>query len=222
MAKAIAKNLNHTENCVEYHKSVLSMRQGEIQNMLEKQEESNRYLQSNVQIIFDSISKGAERADKTVREVSQINDEVDALKAVASQLGEMVDTLNAQISRYVSLSSEIVSISTQTKLLSMNASVEAAHARELGKGFAVVAGEMKVLSDKSAASAKEIIASNEMVLPMLDEVRAFSGTLGERTQNISNSTHGILEAVKEIERNEHDVMGAASRLIGNSGTGNQG
>lgn len=50
----------------------------------------------------------------------------------------------------------ISEISYQTKILSINASVEAARAAEMGKGFAVVAEEVKRLAESSQQSASEI------------------------------------------------------------------
>lgn len=54
-------------------------------------------------------------------------------------------------------------ISMQTKLLSVNAAIEAAHAGPYGRGFAIVASEVKKLADQVAKATNEVVQKVETI-----------------------------------------------------------
>lgn len=67
------------------------------------------------------------------------------------------------VNRIQSLASEILAISQQTRLISLNASVEAVNAGDAGKGFAVVADEVRGLAQSSQDAANRIQEINGVV-----------------------------------------------------------
>ncbi len=213
MAEAVAKGINHVENCANYHKSVLADQRAEMEEMLAQRGAMAQKLTDNVEQIFMAISSSSRKTEATAGQVAQINEEVVAVQEIASKLNDVVDQLGTAIEQYVRMGSRIVNLSLQTKLLSMNASVTAAHAREHGKSFAVVAAEIKTLSEQSEGSAKEILLSNETIVPILEQVRSFAVHLNERTANISQNTSGIREAVRSISQTEQGIADAASRIV---------
>jgi len=97
MAQAIAKGINHPENCVEYHKSVLRHRQDEIGDMLEEQNKMGEQLATSVEQIFASMKSSSEVTEETVAQVTQINEEITGVKNIANKLNNMVEQLRSQI-----------------------------------------------------------------------------------------------------------------------------
>ena len=77
---------------------------------------------------------------------------VNAVNEIATQIKQTNDSIT-EIDKAVEL---ILTISEQTDLLSLNASIEAARAGAQGKGFAVVAEEIRGLSRQSAEGAEMI------------------------------------------------------------------
>ncbi len=81
------------------------------------------------------------------------------------------------------MATKILDITSQTNLLSLNASIEAARAGEAGKGFAVVAGEIGSLAENSSETANQIQAickdankSIESVQECFEDIIAFMET----------------------------------------------
>jgi esterase/lipase len=84
--------------------------------------------------------------------VSLLNDLLERSHNVASVINNLSSSA-LEIEKSVQMINEVV---MQIKILSLNASVEAASAGEAGKGFAVVANEVKNLANKTSAVATQI------------------------------------------------------------------
>ena len=72
-------------------------------------------------------------------------------KAIENAMEELQSLM-----RIDEMASQILDITSQTNLLSLNASIEAARVGEAGKGFAVVAGEIGNLASNSSKTATDI------------------------------------------------------------------
>lgn len=82
----------------------------------------------------------------------------------------ILDEFNAQklLSKFSPIVKSIEGIAFQTSILSLNASIEAAHAGEAGAGFDIVAKEVKSLAEKSKDEANKIYSSLEDLQGVLD------------------------------------------------------
>ena len=102
-------------------------------------------------------------SDKALSEVSQGMEAMEKLhehaKDVERENKETVDSvvsLNERTKAVQNIIATISGISTQTHLLALNASVEAARAGDAGKGFEVVAEEIRRLSEQTKAATENI------------------------------------------------------------------
>ncbi len=92
------------------------------------------------------------------------------------------------------LTQEILEITEQTNLLSLNASIEAARAGETGKGFAVVASEMGKLAENSEKIANRIQSISKVVMEAVMKLELEAGQL---LQYVDSS---VLMDYEEFER----------------------
>jgi methyl-accepting chemotaxis protein len=144
---------------------------------------------SGSQIISSGASSQASSAEEITAAMEQIAEVIKQSAENANETGKIaknafegiqhgagkVESALAVIEDIARKNSIIKEISYQTKILSINASVEAARAAEVGRGFAVVAEEVKRLAETTQNSATEIgIVSKkgvELTRQSADELR---------------------------------------------------
>lgn len=154
----------------------------------------------NVSVINDNtenvrldVHNIAEECGAITAYSAQMNTRADAMQTSArtsaqvtrAKAEEILDSLNDAIEKSRSvdqiktLIGEILAIAQQTRLIALNASVEAANAGEAGKGFAAVASEVRNLAHSSQETANRIQEINSVVT-------AAVYNLTEHAQNLIN------------------------------------
>ena len=94
-------------------------------------------------------------------------------------------------------------ISSQTRLLAMNAAIEAAHAGEAGKGFSVVAEEIRKLAEKSGTQAKKISK-------VLKDIKGLIDSTSETSSDAQQKFEQVVELSEQVKNQEETVQHAVS------------
>lgn len=236
----IIASLDDGANQVTSAAQQISSSSEELSQSATEQASSLEETSSSVEEMSSMIQKNSDNAKKTAQVATSSQESAAKGKNVVNSMIKAIEDINAsnnEISEIVKVISEIGNktrvindIVFQTKLLSFNASVEAARAGDHGKGFAVVAEEVGNLAQMSGNAAKDISSMLEGSIQRVERLVATSrekvdvGTrvanecgdvLGEIVNNVSNVTKmadEIARASDEQARGIQQITKAMSQL----------
>ena len=141
-----------------------------------------------------------ERLDASSAALATVAD--DAARSARSS--EALAAASQEIGAFVTL---VRRIARQSKLLALNASMEAARAGAQGEGFAVVAAEIRKLSQSSAEAADRTETTVQGVLARIEESRAATQRTREAVDAVANATKDALASFAQVEHAVLDAEG---------------
>ena len=144
---------------------------------------------------WTGLNQSAEELSESSKEVENI---INQFLKVASQLNNdsvllqnKADDINQKFQETNQILESIKSISSQTRLIGLNAAIEAARIGDVGKGFGVVANEIRKLSGNSNDASIEIEKT-------LKELQKDLENITKEVTSINNTVIDQLEKAKEI------------------------
>lgn len=145
--------------------------------------------------VKDITAQGME----TVKELSDITEQ----NMVAfEQIFEAITGIDEKTKTIGIASDMITDIASQTNLLSLNASIEAARAGDAGRGFAVVADEIRQLAEQSASSANTINSMIEALFESAEHATQMSelvkGYVEKQRHSVINTREGFKNIVNNV------------------------
>ncbi len=178
--------------------------------------------------VAERAQAGAERAQDIYKKASDAKNSTDEMRSQLISQKEMIKTnLNEAlekvkvVSQISTLAESIMEITTQTNLLSLNASIEAARAGEAGRGFAVVADEIRKLAEESQKSTENIRIVTEQVNQSVESLAKDSELLLSFIDNqvmdsvnvFDNIANNYNEDAKEIDLLVADFSAISEELL---------
>ncbi len=163
----------------------------------EQLQEKSEFLLTDAQNTLTSGENGMQ----SVIELRRQNE--DASKGIINAYQKIL-TLEEQSKRISGILSTINEISSQTELLSLNASIEAARAGEHGRGFSVVAESIgKLAADSSAAT----VNIEKIIVQLCDDISEVVTNMGMIRAGID----GQVQAVDKVQKTFSDFRMLAEK-----------
>lgn len=151
--------------------------------------------------------------------VRNVIEQMNEITENTSELSTRIQDLDENTEAIVSAVNVIKNIATQTNLLAINASIEAARSGEHGKGFAVVAEEVRKLADESNLAAVDIekivaqITESTRIIEEDMENSHDSVTVGREKVNVARDNFLQIDHAIDDVQTQAETVTAAIRAI---------
>lgn len=176
---------------------------------------------SQMKEVAESSTKMAEVSEQTNTQVQaggqlvgELSSQMQDLNGHMEEVAKAIEMLSEESAKIIDILATLDQITSQTNLLSLNASIEAARAGEHGKGFAVVATEIRQLSDDSAKFTEQIHGILKGVELQTAHVQQ-EILLGQKSvETCTQNANDVNCSFQEIAENTSQVLHRASVIEG--------
>jgi len=229
--------INNMDNAYRLIREKMGIQEEAIQNTgaaLSQGVESMRSISQSVELQSSAVKESSRTVQILVNSMTQVTgtvleavDLAKSLSEVAEQGGDLIrETIKSiqlvqkESQNIGKITNVIKEISDQTNILSLNASIESAHAGDAGKGFAIVAQEIRKLSEKSTKNAAGIEVSTKEILSKVSDSAELAGKSIEALEHIlngiqttSNILNQVSDTIKDQSKTSNDITTALAEMI---------
>lgn len=158
---------------------------------------------------FDVAREGTRQAEQVAVSMLEVKDKV-------ASVGEQIQRLSEQAGQIGEIARVVGEIAVETKMLALNASVEAARAGDNGKGFAVVAAEVRKLAIQSKKSAERANLLVEEIQKATNAAVMVTEGSNHTAESVAALTQQALDAFASLADTASNVSVSAQQVVLNS------
>ena len=155
-------------------------------------------LQATIANITSGVEKSSAKTEDSYQEANKYATEADQSRVEMEAMMTAMSRINETSQKIGNIISDIEDIASQTNLLSLNASIEAARAGDAGKGFAVVADQIRKLAEQSTQSA---VDTRQLIESSLAEVEEGN----KAAQRAADSIESVVDGIKSIAETSQEL-----------------
>lgn len=148
------------------------------------------------EVQIDTLNGGVKTFETALadnsKNMEEMNRQMEIVKRTMHETNEVFHILESRMDEIHKVTEQLNSISNNTTMLALNASIEAARAGQAGVGFAVVASKVKELAVDSSECSVRVV---DVINAMHEQIQKTTTQLGESTEAI-NVSLGALEELK--------------------------
>ena len=173
---------------------------------------------ASIEEIMASVSSVAKIAETRATGMARIVSLIDDGGAKVLQTNSLIQDIAHATDEMMQIIDIINGITSQTNLLAINASIEAAHAGEAGKGFAVVASEIRKLAEGTNANSNKIGTSLKLILDRVKQAHEAGQNSGQALKTINSEVGEFSLALREVSTSMAELSEAGSEILSSIGT----
>ncbi|MCU0697302.1 MAG: methyl-accepting chemotaxis protein [Myxococcaceae bacterium] len=155
-------------------------------------------------------------ADAITSRVSVARDGVATMRSTLGRTEAAIASMSDQTQAISRAVTAIAQVAAQTRMLAVNATIEAARVGEFGKGFRVVATEVKKLATEAAAASDDIAAQVAAIGAATTAVRDTHAEAMESVVSLEGAVKGITESVAAQHEGTRAMASTLTKAVAGS------